>query len=330
MSTDTDVEGVPYDDGCVAEPPPAGCRTATVTGAGGVRLRVLHAPADPACAPRGTVAILPGRTQFAERWFETMRELAARGFATAVVDHRGQGGSPRPLDDPMRHHLTDFGVMVADAARFVRRLATCGGMPEPLWLLGHSMGAHVGLRLLAESKEAASIRAAVLTAPMVAIRTAPLPRRPAEALARLMVRLGRGGNYAFGQGPWRDDARDRAMRRRLLSESGTRLALERAWLARRPDLAVGGVTWEWVAAALASSRRLQAPGAAESVATPCLFVLAGRDRVVDNRAARRLVRRMPQARLVEIPDALHEILHERDEVRAAFWRAFDDFVAGRA
>ncbi len=294
----------------------------------GVKLRVFRMPAarTGTQASRGTMAILPGRTQFAERWFETMRELAGRGFASAVIDHRGQGGSPRPLGDPMKHHLEDFAVMVADAAGFVRRIARDERMPAPIWLLGHSMGAHVGLRMLAECSEAKMIHGAVFTAPMVAIRTAPLPRPLLRALAELMIRLGRGEAYAFGQRPWCDDARDRAMRRRLLSASEGRLARERAWLARHPELALGGVTWGWLAAALRSSRRLQAPGVAPAIPTASLFVIAGRDRVIDNRAARRFAWRMPHARIVEIEEALHEILHDRDCVRSAFWRAFDDFV----
>ena len=35
---------------------------------------------------------------------------------------------------------------------------------------------------------------------------------------------------------------------------------------------------------------------------------------------------LPDARLVDIPGAKHEILHETDAVRAAFWREVDAFL----
>jgi lysophospholipase len=44
----------------------------------------------------------------------------------------------------------------------------------------------------------------------------------------------------------------------------------------------------------------------------------------------RLASRFGAARIVVIEGAQHEILIERDVVRAQFWAAFDQFVAGSA
>ena len=41
-------------------------------------------------------------------------------------------------------------------------------------------------------------------------------------------------------------------------------------------------------------------------------------------------KRLPHARYVEFEDAEHEILMERDDIRARFWREFDAFVAAYA
>ena len=43
----------------------------------------------------GTVCIFPGRSEFIEKYFEVVGELRRRGFAVAVLDWRGQGGSGR-------------------------------------------------------------------------------------------------------------------------------------------------------------------------------------------------------------------------------------------
>ena len=63
---------------------------------------------------------------------------------------------------------------------------------------------------------------------------------------------------------------------------------------------------------------------------PILIVAAGADRVTDTSATMRFASRLGAARIVVIEGAQHEILIERDVVRAKFWAAFDQFVAGSA
>ena len=59
---------------------------------------------------------------------------------------------------------------------------------------------------------------------------------------------------------------------------------------------------------------------------PVLIVAAGADRVVGNEGIRRLARKVPGIALAFIPDARHEILAERDDIRQQFLAAFDSFI----
>ena len=86
-------------------PLPPGARTWPVLTRDRKLLRGMMASPQQA---RGTVVIIGGRGDFAERYFETMRELMARGFAVASVDLRGQGGSERLHRNPYRGHLRSF------------------------------------------------------------------------------------------------------------------------------------------------------------------------------------------------------------------------------
>jgi lysophospholipase len=61
---------------------------------------------------------------------------------------------------------------------------------------------------------------------------------------------------------------------------------------------------------------------------PTLIVTAGADKVVRPLAAERFVRNMRLGREIVLPGARHEILMERDAIRAAFWAAFDAFIPG--
>jgi len=60
--------------------------------------------------------------------------------------------------------------------------------------------------------------------------------------------------------------------------------------------------------------------------TPVLMLLAGQDKVVNSQAAESLAQRLRAASAITIPHAQHELLIERDALRAQVWAAFDAFM----
>ncbi|MGE3295165.1 MAG: alpha/beta hydrolase [Geminicoccaceae bacterium] len=76
---------------------------------------------------------------------------------------------------------------------------------------------------------------------------------------------------------------------------------------------------------------MRRPGFLEAITTPILIMQAGRERIVSNRAERAAARRLPDARLAVFPEARHELLLERDEIRlpalAAIRALFDEAIA---
>ncbi len=121
-------------------PAPPGAVEEDVHTADGVRLRAVRwTPAD---AARGTVAILGGRGEFIEKYFEMAKDLLERGFAVATFDWRGQGGSDRPLRDARKGHVDDFSQFERDLEAFVATILE-PHCPRPWFGLGHSMGAAI-------------------------------------------------------------------------------------------------------------------------------------------------------------------------------------------
>ena len=82
-----------------------------------------------------------------------------------------------------------------------------------------------------------------------------------------------------------------------------------------PRLSLGGPTLRWMGAAIAEMRAL---AALPSPAVPALFGLGGAEAIVSAQAIRDRVARWPQAALADYPGAKHELLMERDAVRADF------------
>ena len=93
-----------------------------------------------------------------------------------------------------------------------------------------------------------------------------------------------------------------------------------------PDVALGGVTFGWLAATFNSIQHMMAKGYLERITTPMLMISAGADKIVSLAAQKKTCRRLSNCHLVMIPNALHELLIETDTVLDKFWSIFDDFV----
>lgn len=269
---------------------------------------------------RGTVILLHGRREFIEKYYETVADLQDRGFAVATFDWRGQGLSQRLLLDRRKGHIDSFDTYVSDLQFFFDYARQ--HLPKPWRLLAHSMGGHCAMRFLAD--RAPEVAGTVLVAPMTGIALGALPEPAARLIVTAACRLGLADRYAPLQGPYREEERRREAA--ILSSDPDRLEDEIIACRHSPDLALGGVTYGWLRAAFQSMDRLRRPGYIERIATPVLAVLGGADQVVRNGDTRRLMTRLPRSRVVELPGARHEILKEADDIRDAFWRAFDEFV----
>jgi lysophospholipase len=291
-------------------------RTLRVEGPGGRTIRVaLAAPASGAAAI-GSVIISPGRTEYIEKHAETAGDLTARGFHVLVIDQRGQGLSDRLAADPMAGHLDSYqaaaehlGLAIAAAAEH---------LPGPRLLLGHSMGGAIGLEALLTG-HAPGVVAAAFSAPMWGLHVPP----GAKTLARTMARLGRGEEIAVSTPKvWAPEPFDG----NAVTHDPARFARNNALFQMEPRLQIGGPTNGWLAGAfdLFDSFTPQRLGALQ---TPVLTVSAGAETVVDNASHIRIAGLLPSGVARSVPGAKHELLNERDDLRARFWSHFDSWRA---
>ena len=286
----------------------------------GMRVRLGHSRPDG--RPRGTVLVLPGRAEFIEKYGETLGDLAAAGFASVILDWRGQGGSDRYINWHDRGYVVRVEDYLADLAAVHGRLEQLS-LPGPYLILAHSMGGHIALRYLHDHP--ASFAAAMLTAPMFGIHLQAMPEPVARVICRLAIALGAATRYAPGQ---RDvDLARFVFATNKLTTCPEHYAVLQRQLAATPELALGGVTYGWLGAALRSLAVARQPGYLEEIQTPILICQAGVERIVSNRAQEQAVRRLPCGRLARFPNAKHELLMERTEIRQQVIDAFTAFAA---
>jgi lysophospholipase len=304
-----------------SNPIPKGAVCETVATDDGVALR--YARWLPNRSPvRGTVVILHGRTEFIEKYFETINDLRRRGFAVVTYDSRGQGGSDRLLRNPRKGHVRDFADHVNDFETVMQQvvLPDC---PPPYYVLAHSTGGAIAL--LSAERLRTQIDRMVVTAPLLALAhgsTALLSR-----LTGFLMHFGLGEAFAPGAGA--SMIQTQPFAGNLLTSDPERFQRAVAVVESEPSIGVGGATIGWVNAAMRACSRLAEPDFAEKVPMPVLIVLGGADTVVSNYAAEEFTRRVKTAAYLRIPGARHEILMESNQYRDQFWVAFDAFVEGR-
>ena len=299
-------------------PLPEGATLATVTTSDGVRLRAMVARKP---RSRGTVVFLGGRADFMERYFETMKDMMARGFAVASLDLRGQGGSQRLNPNPMRGYINRFEQYDEDVRSFMTQvvLPDC---PPPYYALGHSTGGNVILRSVRNRNW---FKKCILVSPLLGLNYGAWPEFVVRLLTTGASALGLGWMYLPGQRRT-PLGRNDFVGNPLTSDS-CRWVRDSTVLEAEPALGVGGPTYAWLRAAMRSIDSLARLKSAKELRCPVLIVAAGRDQVVDVEACYRFSHRVTGVSLVIIQEALHEILLERDEIRAQFLAAFDAFVA---
>lgn len=298
-------------------PLPEGGRVHHVQTPDGVRLRVAHW--QPLRLENGKVAIvLQGRTEFIERYAETVGALLQRGFHVVAFDWRGQGGSDRLLVDKSRGHVDQFDDYLLDLDAVISSVVELlGSMPRIA--LAHSMGGAVLLRAL--HREPARFERCVLSAPMIGLSMVKRPK-VVHFAARMLAGLGFSARYVPGGTnvttiPFADNP---------LTRDEARHGIAGKIFSVAPDLAIASPTIGWAATSFAAMAALQHPAIAAAITTPILIAAGPDDRITSTPIAEAFAARLPNGRFLALPGSEHEVLLEIEPVRAAFWQAFDGFL----
>ena len=303
-----------------ANPVPEGAVSGMLKTADGVQIR--FARFAPPAGRRGTVCVFPGRTEWIEKYFETVRDLRSRGFAVAILDWRGQGLSQRALSDRYKGYVRNFAEFDFDLEAFMREvvLPDC---PPPYFALAHSMGATIMIRAVARGQR--WFDRVVLSAPMLGIAFVQSTGL-AGTLLRVLRFGGFGGMYVPGRYPGVLDLRPFAGN--ILTTDPVRYARNAAILEAEPALGLGGPTITWCDAAFRAMRTLSDPSFAMRIRQPMLIVAAGRDAIVSNSVIEDFAMHLRSGTHLVVVGSQHELLMEQDRYRSQLWAAFDAFVPG--
>ncbi len=306
--------------GIPTNPVPEGARAGIFETEDGLGLR--HASFPRTGGPhRGTICLVQGRTEFIEKYFETIADFRQRGFHVASFDFRGQGGSSRLIGDRRLGYVDRFSDYVTDITSFYQRvlLPDC---PPPFYLVAHSMG---GLAAIyAAIADRLMFERVFLSAPMLGLDRQPLSTGGMARLTEMLSFFGLG-TMKVARPSDRAAARERFAGNPLTSDA-VRYVRMVDILAARPDLEIGAPTLRWAAAAFGAMAETQSDGFQARIKVPMLILAAARDEVVSSGATETFALGMRTGRHMIVPAARHELFMENDTVRAQVFAAFDAFI----
>ena len=250
---------------------------------------------------KGAVVLLPGQSESAIKYAETIYDLYQAGYSVYALDHRGQGLSGRMLPDPQKSHVADFNDYVLDAEQFLKKYVT-RDKHRRIFLLAHSMGGLIGTLVAQDLPE--FFDSAVLSAPMLSFQTKPYPGFFAKFIASILPRK----KYAPGRGPFNPDAK---FERNTLTNCEVRFRVTHDLMKLYPENQVGGPTVGWVHASFKATKKVRK----FSLPLSTLVLQAGEDEWVKNSSENSMCGKSAKCKIVRFDHAKHEILTEKDQIR---------------
>lgn len=276
--------------------------------------------------PRGAIVVLPGRSEPWLKYGEVFYDLYQQGYSVYSYDHRGQGLAPRfGVRNPEIGHIDRFEKYTRDLNSFLSRVVRPSlRSGEKLYLLAHSMGGAIAADYLASFES--PFAAVVLSSPMLEINTRPYSERVAYEIVKIAVKLGLGSRFAPGKHGYDEDW---AFEENDVTSSPERFRMTSDVYAANPETKVGGPSSRWVYESLRATKNRIVPRM-NRISTPILMFQATKDRIVKPGRQNRGCSLAPRCTLVKIEGAEHEILMERDSMRAAaFARILEFFSQNR-
>ncbi|MEO1319861.1 MAG: alpha/beta hydrolase, partial [Pseudomonadota bacterium] len=254
------------------------------------------------------VLFLPGYSAPLELYFESFSTLRDAGYAVVAMDWPAQGASSRGTTHPQKIHATstlDGHVAVAEAVsrEMDRRFA---GLPR--FVVGLSMGAQLGTRLVSKSGR---FRAAALVTPAYGLANG----RPSGAewfVLKTLNTLGFGERYAPGSTDWVFDMNAHTGNSSECSHPNDRTKLFYASMVANERIKVGGMSNAFAVALIESGRLASSDAVLDGVTVPVWMPLAGDDRFVDNAVAAAACERLSDCEGQVYEDARHCLFEEAD------------------
>lgn len=266
------------------------------------------------------ILVLQGRATAIEKMDHFIMALCQMGYEVWSFDWRGQGLSTRELG--RRGYIDSYRTYLNDLHLFMNTFLKNEGEDPPIVFLGQSMGAHIGLRYMAENP--GKVHAALMTAPMLEINTGIYSKSVARVVCKIMALLGLKKRFVFGHGEY--DPAIEPFAGNLVTHNQKLFYYHRRLQMERPELILGGATFQWVAATLESSRILLNEKYLKKIKVPVHMMVAEDERVVDNRMLQEVSEWVGRCSVEIVKGSRHQLLSESPLIQKQVLESLEQLV----
>ena len=267
------------------------------------------------------IVIIPGRSESYLKYQELAYDLDVAGYDSVIIDHRGQGLSQRLVANHYKGYVGKFD----DYAKDINQLLNdelpnlYPNKQHTQFMLAHSMGGAIALRYLQNYPN--NVKSLVLSSPMIAISSGGIP----NGLAKAIVKSGAKINQWLSDTPWyffgQSDSNISSFEDNKLMHSKVRYQRFQHLYQQRPELKLGGVTFNWLDQALKANTDIF--NDLSKITQPVLLMQASDEHIVDNSAQDDFCQQLHQVnskscikgKTEQINGAYHELLFEIDKHR---------------
>lgn len=264
--------------------------------------------------PKAHVIYIEGLSEYAEKTFETARDVHENGCAFWVLDRQGQGLSGRQLKNIFNSHSTGFAHDVADLVQLAETLVADGA---PIILLGHSTGALITLMALHDRPDL--FAGATIGSPLLGLKDERLTGRE-NLFAKLPLPDFIRNRSVVGMDTWVERA-CKNLKAGDFSSDPSRMMIHDYWMNRQEKLRMEGASYGWLQAVCRAIAMVTKPSYLRSIEKPVHIFAAGHEYLINNSAVFAAYRHLPHATYHYMAKGRHELLMETDAIRAPVLRS---------
>lgn len=275
---------------------------------------------EPERSEAGNLLLLHGFTESAEKFREMIWYFIQAGFRVIAPDQRGHGTSLRLHMDTSITDVEVFDDYVKDAEAL---LADSRLFPKDqrFVLYGHSMGGAIAGFLMI--KHPALFSRAVLSSPMIAPSSAPVPEWAGRLFSSFFCLIGKGKERAFVGKPYDPDSETFEISH---DTSPARFDYYASKRRTKPELQNTSPTYRWANNAFGVSKKLLNETLVKKIDTPVLLCQAGQDTIVLLPEQKRFVSYLKRGEIQCYQTAKHEIYFSDDVVLQDYVTRVIDFL----
>lgn len=279
--------------------------------------RKLHYEAYEKTFSRGSIVILHGFTESAEKFREVAFYFRKAGYSVFSLDMEGHGKSHRSSKKKEKVEIDSFDTYADDLNFFIEKVVAPNTKSGKIYIYSHSLGSNVALLYL--MKHSYTVEKAVLSSPMICGNMG-MPVAVAGTVARLLCTLGgkkipAPGRCVFDENQTTEN-----------SDATSKARFEYYHAKRRaePLYQTSGPSFGWVRASLEARDRILSDEGIRKIAAELLIFKPEEDRQLLHSYTEEFAERA-DVKVKEVKASRHEIFMSKNEVLEWYIEKIFDF-----